>query len=404
MKTRSVKFRNDDGDTLTGLIDEPAGRPRAWALFAHCFTCTKNAKAAVNIARVMADHGYAVLRFDFTGLGQSEGDFAETNFSSNVSDLLAAVRYLGEEHESPQLLVGHSLGGTAVLQAAAELETVRAVATIGAPADPEHVAHLFAGDRDRIEEEGEAEVDLGGRPFRIRKQFLDDLGKHELPDSVAALRRPLLILHSPVDTVVDVENATLLFKNAMHPKSFVSLDQADHLMSDEPDSRYAGRVLAAWAAKYLDIDRPVLRLGADPGEAVSRTGASGFRSDVSLSGHTLIADEPEDYGGTNMGPTPYDLLSGALATCTSMTIRMYADRKKLPLDSVTVSVRHDKIHAKDCEECEQRDGRIDRFERELTVDGDLTDEQLERITEIADRCPVHRTLHGEIQVQTRLRR
>lgn len=404
MKTRTVKFRNDDGDTLTGLIDEPAGRARAWALFAHCFTCTKNAKAAVNIARVLADHGYAVMRFDFTGLGQSEGDFAETNFSSNVSDLLAAVRYLGEEHESPRLLIGHSLGGTAVLQAAAQLETVQAAATIGSPADPEHVARLFAGERERIEEEGEAEVDLGGRPFRIRKQLLDDLGRHDLPEAVGELRRPLLILHSPVDTVVDVENATLLFTHAMHPKSFVSLDQADHLMSDEADSRYAGRVLAAWAAKYLGIDRPVLRLGADPGESVSRTGASGFRSDVSLSGHTLIADEPEDYGGTNMGPTPYDLLSGALATCTSMTIRMYADHKKLPVDSVTVSVSHDKIHAKDCEDCEQRDGRIDRFERELRVDGDLTEEQLERITEIADRCPVHRTLHGQIQVQTRLRR
>jgi len=404
MKTRTVKFRNDDGDSLTGLLDLPAGRPRAWALFAHCFTCTKNAKAAVNIARVLADHGYAVMRFDFTGLGQSEGDFAETNFSSNVADLLAAVRYLGEEHESPRLLVGHSLGGTAVLQAAAELETVQAVATIGSPADPEHVARLFAGERERIEEEGEAEVDLGGRPFRIRKQLLDDLGRHDLPESVGELRRPLLILHSPVDTVVDVENATLLFTHALHPKSFVSLDQADHLMSDEADSRYAGRVLAAWAGKYLGIDRPVLRLGADPGESVSRTGASGFRSDVSLSGHTLIADEPEDYGGTNLGPTPYDLLSGALATCTSMTIRMYADHKKLPVDSVTVSVRHDKIHAKDCEDCEQRDGRIDRFERELKIDGDLTDEQLERITEIADRCPVHRTLHGDIHVQTRLRR
>jgi putative redox protein len=404
MKTRTVKFRNDNGDTLTGLIDEPAGRPRAWALFAHCFTCTKNAKAAVNIARVLADHGYAVMRFDFTGLGQSEGDFSETNFSSNVSDLLAAVRYLGEEHDSPRLLIGHSLGGTAVLQAAAQLETVQAVATIGSPADPEHVARLFAGERERIEEEGEAEVDLGGRPFRIRKQLLDDLGRHDLPEVVGELRRALLILHSPVDTVVDVENATLLFTHAMHPKSFVSLDQADHLMSDEADSRYAGRVLAAWAAKYLGIDRPVLRLGADPGESVSRTGASGFRSDVSLSGHTLIADEPEDYGGTNMGPTPYDLLSGALATCTSMTIRMYADHKKLPVDSVTVSVSHDKIHAKDCEDCEQRDGRIDRFERELRVDGDLTEEQLERITEIADRCPVHRTLHGHIQVQTRLRR
>ncbi len=404
MKTRTVKFRNDDGAALTGLIDLPAGRPRAWALFAHCFTCTKNAKAAVNIARVLADHGYAVMRFDFTGLGQSEGDFAETNFSSNVSDLLAAVRYLGEEHESPRLLIGHSLGGTAVLQAAAQLETVQAVATIGSPADPEHVARLFAGERERIEEEGEAEVDLGGRPFRIRKQLLDDLGRHDLPEVVGELRRALLILHSPVDTVVDVENATLLFTHAMHPKSFVSLDQADHLMSDEADSRYAGRVLAAWAAKYLGIDRPVLRLGADPGESVSRTGASGFRSDVSLSGHTLIADEPEDYGGTNMGPTPYDLLSGALATCTSMTIRMYADHKKLPVDSVTVSVSHDKIHAKDCEDCEQRDGRIDRFERELRVDGDLTEEQLERITEIADRCPVHRTLHGHIQVQTRLRR
>ncbi len=403
MKTRTVEFRNDDGLRLTGLIDEPAGRPRAWALFAHCFTCTKNSKAAAHIARALADDGYAVLRFDFTGLGQSEGEFADTNFSANVADLLAAVRYLGEEHESPALLVGHSLGGTAVLQAAAELDTVRALATIGSPADPAHVRGLLADDTEEIEETGEALVDLGGKSFRIRRQFLEDLDSHDLPGSVRELRRPLLIMHSPVDTVVSIDNATTLFGNAMHPKSFLSLDQADHLLSDQEDSRYAGRVLASWAARYVGAERPAIRLHAEPGEAVSRTGATGFRSDVSLAGHTLIADEPEDYGGTDMGPTPYDLLSGALATCTSMTIRMYADHKKLPVDAVTVSVRHDKIHAKDCENCEQEDGRIDRFRRELTLDGDLTDEQRQRILEIADRCPVHKTLHGDVHVQTRLR-
>lgn len=403
MRTRSIEFRNDEGHTLAGVIDEPAGRPRAWALFAHCFTCTRQSKAAVHIARALADEGYAVLRFDFTGLGQSGGDFAETNFSANVADVLAAVRFMGEEYESPQLLVGHSLGGTAVLEAARELDTVRAVATIGSPADPQHVLDLLGSDREKIEEEGEAVVDLGGRPFRIRRQFLEDLEGQDLPESIRELRRPLLILHSPVDTVVGIDNATSLFRHAVHPKSFVSLDQADHLMTEGRDSRYAGRVLATWAEKYLGIDRPMMRLGAEAGEAVSRTGASGFRSDVSLSGHSLIADEPEDYGGTNMGPTPYDLLSGALATCTGMTLRMYADHKKLPLESVTVSVRHDKIHAKDCEDCEQEDGRVDEFRRELRIEGDLTDEQRERMKQIADRCPVHKSLHGEIRVKTELK-
>lgn len=403
MKTRSVTFQNDDGQTLTGLIDQPAGKPLAWALFAHCFTCTKNFKAAVNISRALADNGFAVLRFDFTGLGQSEGEFADTNFSNNVSDLLAAVRYLAREHESPALMAGHSLGGTAVLQAASEVDSCKAVVTIGSPADPKHVVRLFGEDRHKINEEGQAEVHLAGRPFRIRKQFLNDLEVHQLPGSVSKLRRALLIMHSPRDTVVEIDNATRLFTNALHPKSFISLDTADHLLTNEADSRYAGTVLATWAAKYLGIELGHPGLRADRGEAVSRTASGGFRSEVSLAGHTLVADEPEDYGGTDRGPTPYDLLSGALATCTSMTIRMYADHKALPLESVTVSVRHDKIHAKDCSDCESADGRIDQFEREISVAGDLTDAQLERIMEIADRCPVHRTLHGEIKIRNRLR-
>ncbi len=404
MRTKTVRFPNEDGQQLTGLLDLPAGGPKAWALFAHCFTCTKNLKAAANISKALADNGFAVLRFDFTGLGQSEGDFADTSFSSNVADIVAAARFLGEEHQPPALLVGHSLGGTAVLQAAPRIESCRAVATVASPAEPEHVSRLFAGDKDTILKDGEAEVVLGGRPFRIRRQFLDDLEAHDLPSSIGELRRALLIMHSPLDDVVEIGNATRLFTSALHPKSFVSLDQADHLLSDQRDSRYAGAVMASWASRYVGLDKPEERLPGEPGLAVSRTPSGGFASELSLSGHRLTADEPESYGGTDTGPTPYDLLAGALAACTSMTIRMYAEHKKLPMEAVTVSVRHEKIHAKDCEDCESTEGRIDHFERELAVEGELTDAQLERIAEIADRCPVHRTLEGEVRVRTTVRR
>ena len=405
MQNEKVTFENEEGQALSGLLASPETPPKAYALFAHCFTCSKNLKAATNIARALADSGIAVLRFDFTGLGQSEGDFADTNFSSNVSDLLAAVQFLAENYAAPEILVGHSLGGTAVLQAAADVPSAVAVATIGSPSDPEHVRHLFAGAEEALRDEGIAEVNLGGRPFTMKQQFLDDLERHELPATIKSLRKALLIMHAPLDDIVEIDNASELFARALHPKSFISLDKADHLLTREEDSLYAGHVLAAWASRYLDSARAAAepdKLDTGDYETAARTHTGGFRTEVIAGGHALVADEPASVGGTGEGPSPYDLLSAALAACTSMTLKMYASHKKLDLESATVRVRHGKIHAKDCEDCESADGRIDQFERELSLAGALTDEQRKRMLEIADRCPVHRTLHSEVKVRTAL--
>ncbi len=398
---QKVEFTNDDGETLAGVLDTPAQKPRAYALFAHCFTCSRNLKAATHIARTLNDAGIAVLRFDFTGLGDSEGEFAATSFSNNVADLLAAARFLEQEFTAPALLIGHSLGGTALLLAAADIPSAVAVATIAAPSHPSHVVSQFAGAVDDIKASGAAEVELGGRRFNIQRHFLDDLERHPLPDSIGALRKALLILHSPLDETVSIDHASELFTAAKHPKSFLSLDKADHLLSSASDSRYAGRVLAAWADKYLPTAEDSVVLTADAGEIAART-RQGFTTEINAAGHALVADEPEDQGGENRGPTPYDLLSAALASCTSMTLRMYADRKKLNLDSVTVRVRHEKIHARDCEDCETRDGRIDELQRTVELEGSLSSEVRQRMLEIADKCPVHKTLHGEVKVRTLL--
>ncbi len=402
MQNLKVEFENPNGKALSGILDLPTEDPVAYALFAHCFTCSKNLKAAGNIARALNDERIAVLRFDFTGLGQSEGEFADTNFSSNVDDLLAAVEFLEREHDAPSILVGHSLGGTAMLQAAARIESAVAVATIGSPAEPVHVARMFRGHEKDLAEHGEAEVNLGGRPFLVRQQFLDDLERHDVSGSIGSLRKALLIMHAPLDDIVEIDNASALFLAAKHPKSFVSLDSADHLLTDNDDSRYAGEVLAAWASRYLphaDHGEP-FRVAA--GEVVARTYTDGFRTDVKAGRHTLVADEPRSVGGTNAGPSPYDLLSAALATCTSMTLHMYAAHKKLDLESATVRVKHGKIHAEDCEDCESDTGRIDEFQRSISLRGNLTDAQTQRVLEIADKCPVHRTLEGEIKVRTTL--
>jgi putative redox protein len=401
MQKTTVSFKNRSGQTLSGILDQPLAEPRAYALFAHCFTCSKNLKSATNISRALTDAGFAVLRFDFAGLGQSEGEFADTTFSSNVDDLLAAARFLEQEYAPPAVLVGHSLGGTAVLQAAGEISSAVAVATIGSPADPAHVEQLFAGSRDEMAARGYAEVNLGGRPFTIRQQFVDDLGRHDLPASIGGLRRALLVMHAPLDATVDIENASALFTSAKHPKSFVSLDTADHLLSREEDSLYAGRVLAAWSSRYLPVASAGAGLPAE-GDAAARTFSGGFRTDLRVGAHSMTADEPASVGGTDAGPSPYGLLSAALASCTSMTLRMYADFKKLDLRSATTAVTHRKIHAEDCADCENTDGRVDEFRRVITLAGDLTDDQRERMLEIADRCPVHRTLHGTAKVRSTL--
>ena len=399
MPSQKISFPNQSGETLSGLLDLPAGSARAFALFAHCFTCSKNLKAVNHIARALNNAGIAVLRFDFTGLGQSEGEFADSSFSSNVADLLSAVSWLKQHHQAPDILIGHSLGGTAVLRAAADIPSARAVATIGSPAEPAHVAHMFDGSEDELRSNGEAEVNLGGRPFRIKSQFLDDLHVHDLPAALGSLRKALLVMHAPLDSIVEIDNASTLFAAAKHPKSFVSLDDADHLLTRERDSRYAGDVLAAWASRYLANEAPD-DLEAAPNEVVSRTYAGGFVTDVRAGSHPLVADEPVAVGGTDLGPTPYDLLSAALATCTTMTLKMYANHKNLPLKAAIVRVKHDKVHAKDCEDCESESGKIDEFRRNIVLDGDLSQQQRQRMLEIADRCPVHRTLHGEIKVRS----
>ena len=401
MQRKHVRFGNADGKNLAGILDLPLTAPRAYALFAHCFTCSKNLRAATNISQALTGAGYAVLRFDFTGLGQSEGEFAETNFSSNLDDLLAAARFLDSEYQAPALLIGHSLGGTAVLQAAHDIPSAAAVATIGSPADPAHVSALLAPARETLQRDGIAEVDLGGRPFTIKKQFLDDLSRHPMPASVGRLRKAVMILHAPLDETVELDNASELFAAAKHPKSFVSLDKADHLLSHEADSRYAGEVIGAWAARYLPAaSEPDLAKVAE-GTVLARTEGSGFRTDIQAGPHHLVADEPASVGGTNLGPSPYGLLSAALASCTTMTLKMYAGLKKLDLKSVSVSVTHDKIHAEDCEDCESGRGKIDEFRRVVMLEGDLTEDQRARMLEIADKCPVHRTLHSEVKIRTK---
>lgn len=403
MTRQNIKFTTDEGHQLSGILDSPGAQPRAFALFAHCFTCSKNLKAVSNIAKSLNDAGIAVLRFDFTGLGESEGEFADSNFSSNVADLLAAVAYMEENFQAPSILIGHSLGGTAILQAAADIPSAVAVVTIGSPSRPSHVASLLENDRAEIEKIGQATVQLGGRPFIVKKQFLDDLERHGLPESIGRLRKALLVMHAPQDDIVAVKNASELFLHAKHPKSFVSLDKADHLLTREEDSRYVGHVLAAWASRYLPAASQASdELGSDGVETVARTYASGFKTDIISAGYALIADEPVSYGGTDKGPSPYDLLSAALASCTTMTLGMYARHKKLDLQSSTVRVRHSKVHAQDCEDCEATNGKIDQFQRELTVEGNLTVEQRQRLLEIADKCPVHRTLHSEVKVRTTL--
>lgn len=403
MKTERFSFPGAFGDQLSARLDRPEGPMRALALFAHCFTCSKDVFAASRISAALAEQGIATLRFDFTGLGHSDGEFANTNFSSNIADLLAAAAHLREHLQAPQILVGHSLGGAAVLAAAGDIPEVRAVATIGAPADPSHVVHNFGDALPEIAAKGEAEVTLAGRPFRIKQQFLEDVAAQRLHDRVATLRKPLLIFHAPLDQVVGVDNAAALFKAAKHPKSFVSLDRADHLVSRRQDAVYVGTVLAAWAEGYLD-PLPEHDLTAGEGEVVvGESGDGKFAQFIAAGSHALRADEPEASGGDNRGPSPYDFLLAGLGACTSMTLRLYAEHKGLPLERTRVRLRHEKIHAKDCSDCESKGGKIDHIDREIEVIGPLDETQRQRLLEIADRCPVHRTLHGEVSVVSRLK-
>jgi len=403
MRSEIVHFPGALGAPLSARLDLPADQePIGCAVLAHCFTCSKNLNAVVRISRALTLQRMAVLRFDFTGLGQSEGEFAETDFSTNVSDLVAAANFMTRRGLRPDLMIGHSLGGSAVIRAAARIPEARMLATIGAPFDPWHVTRLFEASREEIERAGEAQVHIGGRPFRVRKELLDDLQAGNLQEDLRTLRRPLLVCHSPVDQVVGIENAAEIFRAAMHPKSFISLDRADHLLTEERDSSYLGTLLAAWAARHLDAPKPAESIEEvmEEDRVVTRTGMSGFTTEILASGHGLVADEPEAAGGANAGPNPYDLLLAGLGACTGMTLRMYADRKKWPLEEVTVAMRHGKAHALDEEHSDRADARIDRVEREVHLDGPLSEEQRVRLLEIADRCPVHRTLSAGVRIST----
>jgi len=400
MPAERFDFPNASGERLAALLDRPAGEAKAFALFAHCFTCGKDIRAAKRIADGLKARGIAVLRFDFTGIGASEGEFANTDFSSNVADLIAVANRLREVERAPALLIGHSLGGAAVLAAAGEVPEARAVVTIAAPADPRHVTGLL---KDRVEEiraRGEVEVSLAGRPFRIRREFLDDVAEQQLDEKIARLRKALLVMHAPSDQIVGIDNASHIFLAAKHPKSFVSLADADHLLGNPRDAAYVADVIAAWSARYLEMDAAPEVAASEPhAVVVTETRQGKFQQTIRIGRHTLTADEPVAVGGLDSGPGPYDLLLAGLGACTSMTLRLYAERKQLPLERVSVKLTHSRIHAADCETCETKEGMLDRIEKEITVDGPFDDDARARLLEIAEKCPVNRTLKSEIDIR-----
>ncbi len=402
MRRQKVTFRNKKGQELTGRLEFPVVQyPHNYVVFAHCFTCTKNLKAIKNIVQAMTGHGFAVLRFDFTGLGESMGEFSDTNFSGNTEDLVSAADYLKEHYKAPSMLIGHSLGGAAVLIAAAEIPSIKAVVTIGAPSDPVHVKNLIKSSIAEIEAEGKATVNIGGQSFTIKKQFLDDLESNSLRKTVKQLRMPILIMHSPQDSTVGIKNAEEIYKTAHHPKSFVSLDGADHLLSESKDSRYVGNLIAGWAERYLDFpDKTDIETSHQV--VASLNSEAGFTTQMKVGNHYLLSDEPLEVGGNDFGPSPYEFVSAGLSACTAMTIQMYSKRKGWVVENVEVHTSYGKSHAEDCQACESENAKIDTFHREIKLEGQLDDIQKKRILEIANKCPVHRTLHSETQVITKL--
>jgi putative redox protein len=403
MPTEKFQFTGEGGHQLSAALDLPDGEPSAYALFAHCFTCGKDVLAAKRIATALGAKGIATLRFDFTGLGSSEGDFANATFSSNVADLVRAADHLRSARQAPAILIGHSLGGAAILAAAGNIPEAKAVVTIAAPSDPSHVTGLFKDHLDHIREHGKAEVSLAGRPFTIKREFLDDVAEQRLLDQVHNLRKALLVMQSPTDDTVGIDNATRIFLAAKHPKSFVSLSGADHLLSQRRDSSYVADVIAAWATRYVDLAAArAAEVQDKPRQVVVHETRNGkFQNSVAIGPHHLLADEPRAAGGDDSGPGPYDFLLAALGACKSMTMRLYADRKSFPLERATVALNHSKIYARDCAECETREGMLDQIEVAIGLEGPLDDDQRKRILEIADKCPVHRTLTSEIRIVTR---
>ncbi|MHA7128951.1 bifunctional alpha/beta hydrolase/OsmC family protein [Algoriphagus namhaensis] len=402
MNPKKLSFTNRKGFELSADLYLPIDqKPRFFALFAHCFTCSKNFSAVTKISRALSAEGVGVFSFDFTGLGRSEGEFVDSSFSANVTDLLDATSFLQEQYQAPQMLVGHSLGGAAVLYAAAELEEIEALVTIGAPSFPAHVKHLFAHGLEELEQKGSAEVNIGGRPFRIDKKFVEDLEQKPLTTFLKKLKKSLLIFHSPQDEIVDISNAAEIYTAAFHPKSFISLDGASHLINNEADSQYIAEVIASWSARYVKVKEtkgPVHDLQGN--QVQVRLSGKGFTTEVKTPYHHFLADEPVEVGGANLGPTPYDLLMSSLGTCTAMTLKMYAERKKWPLKEVDVFLNFEAIHKRDSENPEDSNSKVGQFTRLIRLEGNLDPEQRQRLMEIADRCPVHRTLQEEIVIVT----
>lgn len=402
MRSERFDFPNAKGEQLAAVLDLPLGEPSAYALFAHCFTCGKDVLAAKRIAERLSVHGVATLRFDFTGLGGSEGEFANTHFSSNVADLVAAADHLRRTKRAPAILIGHSLGGAAVLAAAHKIAEPRAVVTIAAPFDPSHVIGLFKQQVAAIGEQGEVQVALAGRPFTIKRQFLDDIAGQHIKECLATLRKALLVLHSPTDDIVGIDNASQIFVHAKHPKSFVSLERADHLLSAKSDAVYVANVIAAWAGRYLDAPNVMTAAEVESGLVLVRETHGGkFQQEILTGSHRLLADEPAKLGGLDSGPGPYDFLLAGLGACTAMTIRLYADFKNIPLQNVSVRLNHEKrIHAQDCATCDTKVSKVDHIDRAITLEGPLDAEQRKRLLEIADKCPVHHTLTSKIDIRT----
>ncbi|CAM3473582.1 bifunctional alpha/beta hydrolase/OsmC family protein [Aequorivita lipolytica] len=402
MNIHKVSFTNKDEEQLAGRLELPVSqKPHNFVIFAHCFTCTKNLTAVKNVGRALTDAGFGVLRFDFTGLGESEGDFENTNFSGNVDDLVEAANFLEKNYMAPTLIIGHSLGGAAAIFAASKIPSIKTVAVINSPSHPSHVMHLLKDSAQEITKNGKAKVNLGGIDFTIKKQFLDDLENKSLINTVKNLKKALLILHSPQDKIVGIKNAEEIYLAAHHPKSFVSLDGVDHMLTRKEDSNYVGQVIAGWAARYVDI--PVAEeIKSKSKVAASLNNDEKFTTRLKLGDHYLIADEPTDFGGNNFGPSPYEFLSAGLAACTVMTIQMYARRKKWDVGNVTCHINYLKDHAIDCEHCEEDSAKIDTFTREINLTANLSEEQKKKILVIADKCPVHKTLHSQTQVITKL--
>lgn len=400
-KKLKIEFEGSQGDKLAGLLESPNAEPLAYVLFAHCFTCGKDLVAASRVARSLVARNFAVLRFDFTGLGSSDGDFANTNFSSNVQDLIKAADYLRQHYKAPEVLIGHSLGGTAILKAAHQIPESRGVVTIGAPADADHVIKQFAYDIETIETQGDSTVWLAGRSFTIKKQFIDDIRENN-NTNVSKLGKPLLVMHSPVDSTVSIKQAEFIFTAAKHPKSFVSLGKADHLLTNKTDAESAAAIIATWASQFISEVQDAPKRAVATGHVMVSERDHKFAQNVYSDDHQWIADEPVAAGGSNYGPDPYEHLLAALGTCTAMTMRMYAARKKWPVDNISIELEHSRDHGADCVECDETHSKIDVISRKIIIDGNLQPDQKKRLMEIADKCPVHRTLHNKLVIRTEL--